>query len=462
MKKTLAPSLLLLPLLIACQPTANAQQPDSDIGTLSIGSPVRGEITSKDRINYSDGSRSIAYDIDLAAGQAVNLEASGALCARLLVLHEGETVAGPNSPSCDSSSNSSTLALMATEAGRYRVAVSGSGAQSYGPFRLEAKALQVHRGDAPLQPGADVVDLLRNGSRSYRLDIRQSGYYVIDMRSTEMDSSLELRGNGVSVSDDDGGDGLNSRIRVPLEPGSYTLNAKSVDNKLSGMFQLSIGTGALPAGVRLRNSGALATDGALVHGVLAGSPREYQLRITQPGRIAIELGSDDFDTVLELRGNGVSVEDDDGGDGTNSRISTILQPGTYRVIARGLGEGSTGLFRLSATRQDLPAGTSLRTGGSLTLGNAATGLLAGSPHTYQVEVSQAGELVVDMTSDDFDAVLELHRDGAKVAEDDDGGGGSNARLSASVQPGTYTVVASSYGGGSASGLYELTARLAGN
>lgn len=463
MKKTLLLSALPLLLPVAFQPTAGAAEAgtaDAPHPVLGIGAPVRGEITTAHRINYSDGSRSIVYGIDLDAGQAVRFETGGALCARLTVLHEGEAVAGPTAPDCDDAGGNqgASLSMMAADKGRYQVAVSGAGHRAYGPFRLEAQALQVHRGDGPLRVGADIVDFLRGDARAYRLDIRQSGYYVIDMRSTELDSALELRGNGVSVSDDDGGDGLDSRIRVPLEPGSYTLRARSVGGAASGMFQLAVSTGSLPAGVTLRNSGALALDGTRIHGVLGGSPREYQLRVAQPGRVTIDLGSEDFDTVLELHGNGVALENDDGGDGTNSRLSAALQPGSYRVIARGLHDSASGLFELSATRRDLPAGTSLRSGGDLSLDTAITGMSNGEAQTYRLAIAHPGRLVVDMTSEDFDAVLELHRDGSKIAEDDDGGGDTNARLSTAVQPGDYSIVARSYDG-STGGLYELSARL---
>lgn len=449
---------LLLALALAPQAGLGQQIADAAPPALTIGSSVRGEITTADRLNYSDGSRSIVYAIELDAGQAVSFEASGALCARLVVLHEGDAVAGPTQGQCNDAPAAARLSMMASEKGRYEVAVSGSGARAYGPFRLEAKPLQVHRGNAALRAGADIVDFLRGDARSYQLDIRQSGYYVIDMRSSEFDSALELQGNGVSVGDDDGGEGLNSRLRVPLEAGTYTLRAKSVGQG-NGMFQLTIGSGALPAGVRLRNSGALALDGSVVHGALSGSPREYQLRVAQAGRVTIDLGSEDFDTVLELRGNGVSLDNDDGGSGTDSRITTVLQPGSYTVVARGLGEDATGLFRLSAARTDLPAGTALRTGGTLALDAPVTGMATGDAHSYQLAITQAGRVVIEMSSEDFDAMLELHRDGSPVAEDDDGGGGTNARIQAEVQPGTYTVVAKSFGGGD-SGLYELSARMA--
>lgn len=461
MKKTSPASLLLLPILIACQQPANARQPAADTGMLSIGAPVRGEITSKDRINYSDGSRSVVYALDLDADQAVRLEATGALCARLVVLRDGERIAGPNEPSCagTNDSASSLLSIMAPEKGRYEVAVSGAGARAYGPFRLEAKALQVHRGDGPLRAGSDIADFLRGEGKRYRIDVRETGYYVIDMRSSEFDSMLELSGNGVAASNDDGGDNLNARLRVPLEPGTYTLHAKSANDSATGMFELSLSTGALPAGVRLRNSGDLSTDGNALTGALAGSAREYQLRVTQPSRVVIDLSSEDFDTVLELAGNGVSQENDDGPDGTNSRLTAILQPGTYQVRARSLSDGGSGLFRLSATREAFDAGN-LRNGGPLPFDTTLVGMLSGRPLEYALVVAQAGDVVIDMTSDEIDTVLELHRDGDKVAEDDDGGGNGNARLGASVRPGTYTVIARAFSE-QQNGLFELRARMGG-
>lgn len=455
MKKTpLALALLL------SSPWALAQNAaDAAALPLGMGAGVRGEITTANRINYSDGSRSIVYAIDLDAGQAVSFEASGALCARLFVMRDGDAVAGPTQSQCDETPAGVRLTMMASEKGRYEVAVSGSGSRAFGPFRLDAKPLQVHRGEDPLRPGADIADLIGRDGKSYRLEIRQPGYYQIEMRSSEFDSALELQGNGVTISDDDSGGGLNARLSVPLEAGTYTLRAKSVD-EANGLFQLSVGSGALPEGVRLRNSGALALDGTDVHGALTGSPREYQLRVRQPGRVTVVLRSEHFDTQLELRGNGVSLSDDDGGGGTDSRIAAVLQPGTYTVVARALNDGSNGLFRLSATQTALPAGTELRSGGTLTLDAPVTGMSAGEAHSYQLTITEAGTLVVDMRSEDFDTMLELRRDGSVVAEDDDGGdgGGTNARLSVDVQPGTYTVMAKAYEGGSG-GLYELRARM---
>ncbi|TDK28635.1 hypothetical protein E2F46_01775 [Luteimonas aestuarii] len=460
-KRSICSTLLFaLPLLLAaCQPTPGAMQ--AGLATLRLDTPVSGEVTTAGRINYNDGSRSVAYEIELGDDQAISLETKGALCARLLVMFDGETVAGPvDAPSCGDANNESRLSLLAPEAGRYTVAVSGVGGRSYGPFRLEAKALQVRTGNEPLQPDVEIVDFMQDDNRKrYQVEISEPGYYVLEMRSSDVDSALELQGNGVSVSDDDGGDGLDSRIRVSLQPGVYTLHAKAVNDK-AGMFRLSVSTGALPDGVQLQNEGSLMADGTVVYGTLVGSPREYTLAIAQPSRIELDLRSDDFDAVLELRGNGISREDDDGGSGTDSRISTVLQPGEYRVVARGLGGNATGLFQLTATQRPMPEGAALRTGGTLVLDTPVSGLLEGEGHTYQLEVARRGELVVDLTSDDFDAMLELHRDGALVASDDDGGTGTNSRLQADVAPGRYMIKALAYHGAHGiRGMYELTARL---
>lgn len=347
--KSAAPAGLIALALIAASPL-HAQSPaEPAVPSIAIDGSVRGEITAANRMNYSDGTRSTLVAIDLQAGQAVSLQATGALCARMMVLLAGETIAGPSQPECEHGpSRGSRLVVKARETGRHLVAISGAHARSYGPFRLEAKSVRVRRANEPLKPGDEFTDFLDGAERTYRLDISETGYYVIDMRSGEIDSMLSLQGQGVSVRDDDGGSRMDARLRVPLEPGSYTLRATASDDEAMGAFQLSVAKVAMPGGVTLQNSGKLELGARRIHGMMAGGPREYLLQVDQPGRVVIEMESEDFDTMLELRGNGVSAQNDDGGRGTNSRLVASLQPGTYRVIARGLGDDCSGLFTLSA------------------------------------------------------------------------------------------------------------------
>jgi serine protease Do len=58
--------------------------------------------------------------------------------------------------------------------------------------------------------------------------------------------------------------------------------------------------------------------------------------------------SDDFDSYLYVVGPGLPnrLENDDGGDGLNSRLDvTFPNDGTYKVVASSLG-GSLGTFTL--------------------------------------------------------------------------------------------------------------------
>ena len=59
--------------------------------------------------------------------------------------------------------------------------------------------------------------------------------------------------------------------------------------------------------------------------------------------VTIDLMSDDFDSYLYVVGPGLvgRLEDDDGGEGLNSRLDvTFPSDGTYRVVASSLGEPS--------------------------------------------------------------------------------------------------------------------------
>ena len=82
--------------------------------------------------------------------------------------------------------------------------------------------------------------------------------------------------------------------------------------------------------------------------------RYYSFTLGQAGSVEIDLVSSAFDTFLALReGAGVAgrlvVSDDDGGQGTNSRIATELSAGTYTIEATSYGTGVTGAFTLTVT-----------------------------------------------------------------------------------------------------------------
>jgi len=84
-----------------------------------------------------------------------------------------------------------------------------------------------------------------------------------------------------------------------------------------------------------------------------GFARDYVVQLKQGDQLAIDLTSENFDTMVSLlAGDGSTMaENDDGPDGsTNSLLFTrITKPGTYYIRVRSFGEVAGGNFKLKVT-----------------------------------------------------------------------------------------------------------------
>jgi hypothetical protein len=85
----------------------------------------------------------------------------------------------------------------------------------------------------------------------------------------------------------------------------------------------------------------------------SGFARDYVLQLKEGDQLAIDLTSENFDTIVTLMGaDGATVaENDDGPDGsTNSLLFTrISKTGTYYIRVRAFGELAGGNFKLRVT-----------------------------------------------------------------------------------------------------------------
>ena len=133
---------------------------------------------------------------------------------------------------------------------------------------------------------------------------------------------------------------------------------------------LSIATGivlntiAIPAKaqIRLYNPVSIASDKEVADTLTekdiptgeGGFARDYYVQLQKGDQVAIDLTSDEFDTMLMLIAEDGSTvaENDDGPDGsTNSLLfSRIAENGNYIVRVRAFGETSGGKFNLKLTR----------------------------------------------------------------------------------------------------------------
>ncbi|HEL3816819.1 TPA: ABC transporter substrate-binding protein [Stenotrophomonas maltophilia] len=193
--------------------------------------------------------------------------------------------------------------------------------------------------------------------------------------------------------------------------------------------------------------------------MLGGDAQDYILQVEKEGLYEIRLVSDAFDPVLKVSGQGVDAENDDSSDSTNSRLSLSLKPGKYTLTARGLGDGVTGMFTLSATRIELPGNLVERDGTALpSTGSVYTMLDNEGRRRFLLTLDRPADVRLDAISSQVDTVLRVV--GANVElSDDDGGNGTNARLQETLPAGHYTVDVTSVNNGA--GLVEVRVQVDG-
>jgi hypothetical protein len=196
----------------------------------------------------------------------------------------------------------------------------------------------------------------------------------------------------------------------------------------------------------------------------------YVIRGRPGERVIVRMMSDDFDTYLhwgyEEDGEWVDEdENDDSGDGTDSRLVLQLDDdGAYELRAAGFDEGEEGAYELRVSPAGEPRVMPLRIG-QVVEGELSTGDFDGEEgyEDHYVIRGRTGTLAtIDAESDDFDTYLRfgVWRDGEldDDAEDDDGGQGTNSQLVVEFEDDTeYRVVVQAFDG-EGDGAYTLRVR----
>ncbi len=85
-----------------------------------------------------------------------------------------------------------------------------------------------------------------------------------------------------------------------------------------------------------------------------GFARDYTMKLNKGDNLAIDLSSDNFDSIITLLSpNGLTVaENDDGPDGTSNSLlfTRITETATYIIRVRSFGETGVGKFQLKVTK----------------------------------------------------------------------------------------------------------------
>ena len=335
--------------LSACQKLGGIAATGADKApNLTVGETVSGEITSSSSLNYNDGSRHQGYKVTMKSGEAVSLELGGSLSGQLAVFDGQNMIANASSSGMmdGDTSSSVNLAFRAPKDGTYLVAVNSASSDAFGPFKLRSAKVVPYDGK-PLGADSQATDWLMGDKQEYKLKVDKAGLYAITLESSAFDSYLRLNGRNVELEDDDNGGNLNARIRTYLEPGEYTIGASSLNGN-TGSFKLSVKLTPTENGLVTRDGTALTVGQTAQSMMDSRGRRTFVLTLDAPKQIQFDAIADGFDSVLHITGPGVDEENDDGGNGTNARLTLDLRAGRYIVAVTSLGS-QQGVFELETT-----------------------------------------------------------------------------------------------------------------
>jgi hypothetical protein len=178
---------------------------------------------------------------------------------------------------------------------------------------------------------------------------------------------------------------------------------------------------------------------------------EHRLSLEAGRRYRLTASSDDFDTLIRLYRSGSEnpvAENDDSGEGLNSRITyTAEAGGDYRLRVLAFSAEGRGAYSVGAEAllplppaAEVPPGQGWSARGRIEAGAEGAAEERVVEHRLRLEGGRRYGLTA--ASDDFDTVLELSREeeSEPVAQNDDHGGSLNSRITyAPEQSGVYVL-----------------------
>ncbi len=349
--------------------------------------------------------------------------------------------------------------------GSYQVTITLSGALDSTTDRSRIERGTLAEGDETLSTGEFQDTYTVNCSRGEKI--------VIDLRTSEFDPWLVVLTPGGEQFDNDDYEEDASRSLLSLdltEDGTCTILVTSYEVGETGNYDLNIWIGSMGAaasGPRVE-SGELSDDDETLR---SGEFMDSYTFEGIPGQHArLDLSSSDFDSYLLLKGPGeinLWNDDVDGIPGHSIIDLDLTEKGTYRVIVTSYEEGETGRYSLAidivgagAEEGRQSEMQKIELGGKVS-GRLETGdsrLESGLYQDLYVFDGSAGQnIVLEMTSADFDSYLMLiFPSGEAVENDDVEEGVEDSRLELTLpESGRYQVVATSYAGG-LTGTYRIT------
>jgi len=462
-------------------------------GALSVGGSATGELEAPGDTDW------FAVILEEGQGYAIDLEGAptgqGTLPDPLITLYDADgTEVGRNDDG--GTGFNSRLIFTAPAAGTYYVAAGGF-ADAIGTYTV-----RVGEFDAPPDDYAASVDTagevavggevtgaleLPGDSDWFRLEVTGGQQYEVRLEGAPTDMGTlgdplvtlyDAEGNEIDR-DDDGGEGFNSRLILsPAQDATRFIGAQGFGD-VTGTYTLSVREYVPPPDDYADGpdtSGAVTVGGSVTGEIGTPDDQDWFAVTLEAGQgYAIDVeGSDTgmgtlpdpYAFLYDADGNQLA-QDDDGGQGFNSRLLyTPQQSGTYYAAAASFGE-ATGTYTLGVSEYVPPPddyGDMPDAAGAVAPGESVTGeievmddidlfgveLRAGVPYTFDLEGAPTGQGTLGDT-----VLILLDADGNEILYNDDFGGSFNSQITFTPpQAGTYYLAARGFGQNT--GSYTLT------
>ncbi len=96
---------------------------------------------------------------------------------------------------------------------------------------------------------------------------------------------------------------------------------------------------------------------------------------------------------------------------------------------------------------------------TISVGDSITADLTRGSQTIQLVLDSSRQVIIDVSSNDFDTTLTIYDEfGSEVAYNDDGGQDTDSRIDRFLDRGTYDLVVQQYGGGFGGGTFTIQVR----
>jgi hypothetical protein len=325
MQKTMLYVLIVLVFMLGLPATLLAQD------VINVGDTVTGEADGAD----------VEYTIELTGGEIVEFDLqSDGNDPKITILDSNGTELADDDDGGATGLNS-LLLFEVPEDGTYTVVIgAGFGVPDW-PFTLIIGASD----SEALQPGDSITDEA-TGNVGYNIDLEADQTITINVTSPDFDTLLEVQDDTANVleSDDDSGDGTNSRITFTApETGTYILYIRSFSGDADGEFTLSIestkgdggdgGAGVIEYGQTLE----IDPDGTISNIFTFEGTEGDVINL-----YAVSGGSEDSRLYLNGPDGTEVAQDDDSGGASNPYIRRIMLPetGTYEINLQGYGESA--------------------------------------------------------------------------------------------------------------------------